>query len=980
MSNSTLSQAIRHALVTGAAATAAMLPLHAIAQDQAEEETTTLDRIEVTGSRIKRVDIETSQPIFQLNREDIQAQGLTSVGDVIQNLTTNGTTLNTTMNNGGNGETRVSLRNLGSVRTLVLVNGRRWVGNAGGGLDGAVDLNSIPTAAVERIEVLKDGASVIYGSDAIAGVVNVILRDEFEGAEASAFIGQFDKGDGTRQSYDFTIGTVADRFSAMLGVAYIKEDPVMAGDREISKEPIFGTSNFAGSSNTPFGRFALGEPGALRRPDGSAGFWTYDPGSTGDDWRPYVDGVGGDAYNFAPENYLLTPQERVSLFANGKLDITDNLRFKVTTQYNERRSEQLAASMPIALGLGPQAPANAGDIFISEDSYYNPFGEQVTSIQRRAVETAGRRSVQDVDTFVFNAGLEGSFEIGERYFDWDLGYFFGENEHNDTAGGLFSLPALRQGLGPSFLDTDGVVKCGTPGNVIAGCVPINLLGAPGSLTPEMLAFATINAHNTRGYEQKTHYANITGELFDLPGGAFAFAAGVETRKESGFDEPDALVNSGNTTGNARTATRGGYDVDEAYLELSIPVLADVPGAQLLDFSLATRMSDYSNFGDTTNSKFGFRWKPIEDLMVRGNYTEGFRAPSVGELFQGQADSFPQLLDPCSTGPSGNRFAGLTPDQQARCLADGVSAGGYDQGNPQIRITIGGNPDLEPETATTKTLGLVYSPGWAEGLDVALDWWRIELENSITVFGGNFIIDKCIKEGVRSFCDLYDRADGGAVSNLLASNLNAGFTNVEGYDLTIGYRLPEMDWGRLSFVWDTTYLSVFETDLDADGVISEIDGGNLVGEYGLGATGSNNWRIRSNLSARWELDDWYATWFTRFYSRQDAPCILAGSQFEDLCTDPARMIDVPTDTNGDGIVAPGEVAPGPAPEHRMGSTTYHDVAVGWKAPWNASITLGVNNLFDKDPPVVYDSGAAARSFNAQYDVPGRFYYLRYTQKF
>ncbi|MEG3792726.1 TonB-dependent receptor plug domain-containing protein, partial [Lysobacter sp. CCNWLW3] len=181
----------------------------------------------VTGSRIKRADIETSQPIFSLSREDITAQGLTSVGDVIQNITANGSTLNSTFNNGGNGETRVSLRNLGSNRTLVLVNGKRWVG--GTGLGGAVDLNTIPTAAVERIEVLKDGASTIYGSDAIAGVVNVILRQNFEGAEANAYIGAFDKGDGERQAYDFTIGTTSDRFSAMLGFGYVKEEPVMAG-------------------------------------------------------------------------------------------------------------------------------------------------------------------------------------------------------------------------------------------------------------------------------------------------------------------------------------------------------------------------------------------------------------------------------------------------------------------------------------------------------------------------------------------------------------------------------------------------------------------------------------------------------------------------------------------------------------------------------------------------------------------------------
>ncbi|MFC5571607.1 TonB-dependent receptor plug domain-containing protein, partial [Lysobacter yangpyeongensis] len=610
------------------------------AQDAApapqEKEATTLERIEVTGSRIKRTDIETSQPVFSLSRDDIQAQGLTSVGDVIQNITSNGSTLNTTMNNGGNGETRVSLRNLGSNRTLVLVNGRRWIG--GTGLGGAVDLNTIPTAAVERIEVLKDGASSIYGSDAIAGVVNVILRQNFDGAEANAYFGQFDKGDGTRESYDFTVGSAGDRWAAMLGVGYVKEEPVWAGDRDISKEPVAGTGAAFGSTTSPDGRFALCSgvftPGACSvgqtRPDGTAGQFSYNPGQTPADWRPWGAGPN-DVYNFAPDNYLLTPQERRSIFANGSLDITDNLRFKVTTTYNERVSEQLLAAMPIVLGTGPGANTQSRAVSISPFSLYNPFGNpdlggdgvtSVSRIQRRAVETGGRSFNQDVTTFAFDGAFEGSFDIfNDRVLDWEAGFFWGRNQSNNVTNGLFNVLALKDGLGPSMLDGSGNPVCvRTPGDlstVISGCVPINLLGGVGSLTQDMLDYATFVAHDQFEYKQKTYYANIGGELFDIgDAGAFAFSFGLEHRTESGFDSPDALINSGNTTGNARTATKGGYKVDEAYLELAIPVLKDLPGARLLDFSVATRYSDYSNFGDTLNSKFGFRWKPIDDLMVR----------------------------------------------------------------------------------------------------------------------------------------------------------------------------------------------------------------------------------------------------------------------------------------------------------------------------------------------------------------------------
>jgi iron complex outermembrane recepter protein len=954
----------------------------AFAQETEGQEATTLDRIEVTGSRIRRTDVETSQPIFQLSREDIQAQGLTSIGDVIQNITANGSTLNSTLNNGGNGESRVDLRYLGSGRTLVLVNGRRWVG--GTGLGGAVDLNTIPTAAVERIEVLKDGASVIYGSDAIAGVVNIILRDDFDGAEANAYIGQFDKGDGTRQAYDFTVGTVSDRFSAMMGLGYVKEEPVHAGDREISKEPTIRTGTSFGSSTTPDGRFALCPDGWDTATNSCSGAQTDHAGNPGTFTVPggvpraFV--IPDDIYNFAPDNYLLTPQERVSLFASGKLDITDNLRFKVTAHYNERRSEQLLAAMPIVLGTGPGAGVQSQTVFISADSLYNPFGQDVSRIQYRATETGGRSFRQNVDTFVTNLGLEGDFEIGERFFDWEAGYFYGENEQNDTTEGLFNVPALRDGLGPSMIDpVSGVPICvRTPGDAstaIVGCVPLNLLSGRGSMTPEQLAYASFVAHDELGYKQKTYYANVSGDLFDLPGGPFAFAAGVEHREEDGFNQPDALIASGNTTGNALAPTSGGYDVDEVYLELAIPVLADVPGAQLLDFSLATRYSDYSTFGDTLNSKFGFRWKPIEDLMVRGNWTEGFRAPSVGELFGGVGDSFPTIADPCST-TFGGLYNALSPAQQAACHAQGVPVGGYDQGNAQIRISVGGNVDLQPETSTTKTLGLVYSPGFVEGLDISLDWWNIELQNTISVFGGQQILDFCIVDGIQNFCNAYTRTPDGAIDVLLASGLNVGSTEVEGFDMTLSYRLPEFSWGRVSFTWDTTYMTTYEQDLDGDGIrAEEVDdgGGNQVGEYQGGTTGTNRWRIRSNLATRWELGDFGATWNARFYSRQEEDCPFYYNDygFGELCNDPVYADEATSllafDDAGNALS-----------QNKIGSTTYHDISGYWNSPWNARVTLGINNVFDKDPPVAFT--AFANSFDAQYEVPGRFYYLRYTQKF
>ena len=451
-----------------------------------------------------------------------------------------------------------------------------------------------------------------------------------------------------------------------------------------------------------------------------------------------------DNYNFAPDNYLITPQERVSLFGSGTLEITDNSRFKTTVTYNQRKSEQLLAAVPLAFD------ASCGDPeLISADSIYNPYGRDVNEIFRRMAETGGRSFNQDVRTFAFDGAFEGTFDIGERFFDWEAGYFYGDNKANNTTNGLFQISKVANALGPSMLDGSGTPVCvGVAGDlttVIDGCVPMNLLGGAGTLTQDMIDYATFTAHDEFYYKQKTYYANVGGDLFDLPGGAMGFSFGIEHRTEFGYDDPDALINSGDTTGNARTATRGGYDVDEAYLELAIPVLADLPFAKLLDFSLATRYSDYSNFGDTLNSKFGFRWKPIDDLMIRGNWSEGFRAPSIAELFAGQADSFPAITDPCAGSLQG------TPNTDIPAGCAGVPA--YNQNNPQIRITVGGNPDLQPELSTSKTLGFVYSPGFVQGLDISLDWWQVEIDDAIFLQTGQAILDNCYRNGTQAACDL-----------------------------------------------------------------------------------------------------------------------------------------------------------------------------------------------------------------------------------
>ena len=966
MRNTLLRDAIKAALYGGSLIAVATAPV-AFAQDQDDAEE--LETITVVGSRIKRTDIETSQPVFVLEREDLQKTGLTSVGDILQELTTNGAALNTTFNNGGNGSTQVALRNLGSNRTLVLVNGRRWVTSLGG----AVDLNTIPSSIIERVEILKDGASAIYGSDAIAGVINITTRDTYDGAEASAYLGENEEGDGRTEQYDFTIGSSTDKASVVMNASYTKQEPIFAGDREISAVPLFGfpgnNVNAGASSTTPFGRIdGPGIPGTAVLIPGRPGCRVNADcaPSAVNDFRTFD--ANTDGFNFAPDNYLQTPQERTGIYAQGRYNLTENVTFRTELLYNERKSSQQLAATPIV--LGPIVGANfASTVLVSRDSVYNPFGVELNRVQFRNIYQF-RNFNQDADTFRFGAGFDGVFDLWNRSWSWDVSYTYNDNEVRTTTEGLFNIQNIAFGAGPSFIDAGGIARCGTPDNTIAGCVPVNFLGGPEGFTPEMVAYTTYT-DQTSNYKKLYNYVgNITGDLFELPAGPLSFAAGYEYRREFGFNQPDAFTASGLSSGNAAQPTRGGFSVDEFYIEFNVPVLKDMAFAEIFEFSVAARYSDYSNFGDTTNPKFGFRWKPFADLLVRGNYADGFRAPSVTELFLGTSDAFPQVLDPCSASQN------PTGDVLARCRAGfggiGGTPPGYEQANTQIRITTGGNPNLLPENARSKTLGLVYSPSWLEGLDVYLDWYNIEVVNSIAPPTGQFIIDSCYRFGDTSACQLVTRGPTGEVTDLFAGVRNTpGGTEVEGYDLTVNYRF-DTEFGRFNINWDNAYISYFGDvgqpefgELNSDGNASL---GNTVGLL-FGPARFPIWRVRSNITTNWQYGDWGATLGARYYSDLDEDCSLvvatAGGAGQ-----PERIPEICDQPNG--------TPQWPVAERTVDDAWYFDAQATWDAPWNARITGGIRNLLDEDPP--FSASAFANSFDPSYDIPGRFWYVQYTQRF
>lgn len=942
-----LRDAISFALVSGATVFAGTGV--AFAQESSEPQTTTLDRIEVTGSRIRQVDVETAQPVVMISREDIQAGGFNTVADILQNIPSAGSptfsrTSPLTANQEAGGQ-YIDLRNLGAQRTLVLVNGKRL----GISPDGFQDVSTIPAAMVERIDVLKDGASSIYGSDAMAGVINIITRSNFEGAEVNAYIGQYGEGDGQKQSYDFVIGMTGDRGSVTIGAEYHNEDGVWARNRWFSSDSYPGYPQYSTTVVGQWGNW---------RPVGSTGPWQVaDRGSDALGPGGWHNQTGADTSKASDQMHVMTPLERRSLFVNANYDLTDNIRFVTDLSYTKRESNRQIAGYPTqSTAIG--APMSA-------DSYFNPTGGASAVNWRRRGWEVPRTTDTAQTTWRWTAALQGSFEIGDRFFDWDAGYMFNENDLTIINNGNLFIPNVRRAVGPSFVNAQGQLVCGTPGNEIAGCVPWNPFAGFGTgavanslADPAVQAYLYKEEHALGRTKTNNYFANLAGSLFTLPAGDLGFAVGYEHRKEEGGFTPDAIAQSGDSTNLASGPTYGTYSLDEVYAELNIPILADIAGAKELSVSLASRYSDFDTFGDTINSKFGLKWRPIDDLLVRATWAEGFRAPTIGDLYGGTSDTFTTgFRDPCDS------VYGAAAGS-ARCLQDvGVGYRQLQQGfvptttagaQTPVPFTSGSNPNLKPEFSESKTVGFVYSPSYVEGLSVGLDWWNIRIDNTIVSDSPNSILADCYIALIESRCSMFTRDPslGNIVAQLQYGGRNSGYAETEGFDLDVNYS-RDTDFGRFGVRWATTYVSLYETKSTNDP--TEVPGQ----ANGFGGA----FRVRSNLNLSWNYQDFGVTWGMRYNSGTKEECMGFGDGGH--CSLPNYQAP---DTRGEIV-----------PMNEVGSVTFNDVQFSWNAPWNARIAIGANNVLDRDPPVYYTQPSSGFAFYGGHDI-GRFIYARYTQKF
>jgi iron complex outermembrane receptor protein len=957
-----LSLAIRSTLLL------AMLPLAAQAQDAPAPApaTKTLESVTVTGTHIKQTEKVTQAPVAIYDRETIDDSGAASVGEFLQQITASGKALNAKFNSSGNfgyppdgggigaGSSQVDLRNLESKRVLVLVDGIRWVNeSSASGVSGSADLNTIPLAIVERIEVLEDGASAIYGSDAIAGVVNIITRKTFEGALVHAKYGEYGLG-GDTKDVSFTIGHNTDKFHGVVALSYFEQDSISSGAWEQSSFPEPGAGLRAGSSGTPQGRFIFCDPRILV--PGTPGFcdaagndWfdmTLNNGTTSPNYNggnpttgagTYHNFSSADRFNFAPFNLLLTPQKRTSLFGAFSYDASDHLEVHAKVLFNERKSANQAAPEPIFVGPFAGTGGIADTVIVSALNPFNPFGIDLDPssnfgfITKRPIELGPRIFTQDVKTFYFNGGVSGSFDVGDKPWDWDVNIVHSTNTARQEFLNGFNVARIKKALGDPA-DCVGASD---------GCVPLDLFGGEGRpITQAMLDYISTPQHDSSTQKLGILSANITGALWDIGDREVGFAAGAEHRHYQGDFNPDPLRQTGESQDSFAAPVSAAYDVNEAYVEFHIPWAASFS----TDF--AARYSYYSSFGDAVTGKAGFKWQPIEELVFRGTYSTGFRAPNLGELY-GLTQFAPTVVDPCgstgSPGPAG-------PQYVAGCLAQGAPPT-FEQANTQIIAFTGGNPDLDPETSKNWNFGVVWAPSWAENLswsdrlDFEIDYYSYRIKDAIRPPDIQALLNGCTDGSITGdACSGFSRQPTGNLNPPTAFLDNLGEIKTRGVDIKANWASQSGDWGQFTAALQATHPISYEADDSQREVGVEVDNSAIP-----------DWQ--TNVQLGWNKADWTVSWNVRYISSLTEACSNAAVVAVEGCA-----------TRSDF--------------HELDSQIYNDLQVTWDKSFGLdglSLSAGVNNLFDQDPPICltctlngYDAGT--------YDLPSRFWYVSLDFKF
>jgi len=976
-------------MIGGFAALAFAAP--AMAQDSQ------LDDVVVTGSRIPQSNLVTTSPVTQVTGEDIDSTGVTRIEDLVSQLPQAFAAQNSTVSNGASGTATVSLRNLGSSRTLVLIDGRRM--GYGSPLDDAADLNQIPEQLVERVEVLTGGASAVYGSDAVAGVVNFIMRKDFEGVQIDAQYGfyqhtndydgvgnvraeirrrgltnpaqfqlpQDEVSDGESRSVNVTMGVSSPdgRGNIMAYAGYRNNNPILQRDRDYSACAIAAPNAGSGPTTYSCGGSATSVPGLFT--DFATFFQTIGAGRT---FVPYDGNV--HAYNYGPTNYYQRPDERYTLGAFGRYQVNDKAEVFAQLMFSDYQSKsQIAPSGNFFVTnsincanplLGPTQAATigctAGDIAADNS--------RTLYIGRRNVEGGGRQDDLNYISYRGVAGVRGELAPGWNY---DIAAQYSRVSLSRVYRNEFSIARLGRAL--DVVDVGGTPTCRSVVNgTDPDCVPYDVF-IQGGLTQAALDYVQVPLVYTGETSQQVVTAAITGDTgWSLPTAASTVkvAFGAEYRRDALSSQPDVTFTSGDGAGQGgpTIGIAGSVDVKEIFGEIQIPLADDQPWAYSASLDAAYRRSEYGNFG-TDTYKIGADWAPIQDIRFRASYSRAVRAPNVIELFAAQGFGLFDIdFDPCdavnrpaANGPVPASCIGGAPHQvtgvQSNSGALNSPAGQYNQ-------LTGGNPNLNPEEADTFTIGVVFQPSILPRFNLSIDYFDITIDGAIQTIGAGNTLNLCYNSGDADSCARITRnpANGalwvgsGVVQNL---NNNIGGYSTSGIDINANYGIDLDDWGMansgsLQFSFVGTWLESLVTDSGTGTPDAVYD---CTGFYGAVCGPTNpEWRhrFRTTWMTPWNLD-LSGTW--RFYGEGEIGVLGPDGSLNNGGTRLDRYLD---------------------------SVHYFDLAASWQVMETVTVRAGVNNVLDRDPPLSYGVGTTGNgnTYPQLYEARGRYFFFGVTANF
>ncbi len=1041
-----VASAVRRALVMGALTAAGAAP--ALAQEN-------LGEIVVTGSRIRQANLESTTPVTQVTAADVVTQGVARIEDLVNQLPQAFASQNVTVANGAEGTATLNLRGLGSPRTLVLVDGRRLP--YGSAFNSAADINQIPTQMIERVDILTGGASAVYGSDAVAGVVNFIMKKDFEGVQVTSQYNTYwhendFKGPGETKLRD-TIASRAetspDQFalpddtvtdgegkelSLLVGVnsgdgrgnitAYatvFDSDAVLQRDRDYSacslNPAVLGDGTPApsftcgGSSTNSTGRFTNFEPSTI--PDPADPDCLADTSSddcarlanpvffnqtTNDanSWRAF--NSASDLYNFGPLNHYQRPERRYSIGAMGHYEFGEHADVYTQLMFNDYESiAQIAPSgnffetntincdnplLPAGvLPLLTNGVYDDNGFLIGQRScdpnspdFVGP-GESITMyIGRRNVEGGGRQQSFANDTFRAIAGVRGS--INEAW-GYDVSAQYSQGTGTTATLNYYVTPRVARAL--NVIDVGGVPTCQS---VIDGtdpaCVPWNPF-VPGGISQEQLDYLQAPGLQIGRINQEIYNAVVNGDL-GVYGVKTPWASdgiqvvfGTEWRRDTVKNTVDALQELGQLggSGGPTIGISGGTQVEELFMEARVPIAQDRSGMESLSFDTAYRYSDYGDGVQTDTYKFGLEWAPVQDVRVRGSYQRAVRAANIIELFTAQGfNLFDAPGDPC-----GAQARDAVNATAAECIATGVPSGAVgsstlDSPAGQYSFLQGGDPSLQPETSDTYSYGIVFTPRFAPGLAVTIDYFDIKVEDTITNLGGTTIWQACYAAEDQTACGLINRNPGTGqlwvgTGHVVDLNRNIGTKSTKGYDLNASYTGLEIGrFGSLAFNLTGTLLDELITqpfpglDLNTDAANPGVqDSYDCAGFYSTVCSGVNTgavnpeWRhrLRTSWQTPWDLD-LSLTW--RYYD---------------------KVI---------GVDGPNEEMQAGQLDRVLPAESYFDLAANWAITEKASVALGINNVLDDNPSISGQVGTTGNgnTFPQTYDALGRYVFVRATVDF